>query len=291
MEDKNISFEDMENMFASEGITKSDRVLHTPGAFAKQYLLYAQETGTLESLVPHVCRRENLDSFLIFEVLDGCGSVTTEGHTAKLHKGDCVWVDCHEVFEHISSEKKPWKLAWVHFNGANAKKLYGLFRENNKTPVFVPDKPEMVAEFIFKIRKELRGNAPELEIHNLLTQLVTACVLQTAGKNRMEEVREFINANYREAALQTLIMEHFHLGREELADKFYESYGISVREYILNRRFNAAKELLRFTILPVDEIITKSGIGNEDLFYQLFKENESMSPEDYRKKWAQWIKD
>ena len=60
---------------------------------------------------------------------------------------------------------------------------------------------------------------------------------------------------------------------------------------ILNRRFNAAKELLRFTIQPMSEVITESGIGNEDLFYQLFRENENMTPEEYRKNWAQWIKD
>ena len=59
----------------------------------------------------------------------------------------------------------------------------------------------------------------------------------------------------------------------------------------LNRRFNAAKELLRFTIQPMSEVITESGIGNEDLFYQLFRENENMTPEEYRKNWAQWIKD
>lgn len=41
----------------------------------------------------------------------------------------------------------------------------------------------------------------------------------------------------------------------------------------------------------MSEVITESGIGNEDLFYQLFRENENMTPEEYRKNWAQWIKD
>ena len=46
--------ERMEKMFSSEGVTKSDRMLHTPGMFAKNHLLYVQEVGRLESLVPHV---------------------------------------------------------------------------------------------------------------------------------------------------------------------------------------------------------------------------------------------
>ena len=76
----------------------------------------------------------------------------------------------------------------------------------------------------------------------------------------------------------------FKLGRLE------KHYGIELWDYILNRKFTVAKELLRFSIKPVEEIVTESGIRNTDLFYQLFKENENMSPEEYRKKWAQWIK-
>lgn len=281
----------MEKMFASEGVTKSDRMLHTPGSFAKKNLLYVQEVGTLQSLAPHVCRRENLDSYLIFEVLEGKGCITTEGRTIELNAGECVWIDCHNAFEHISSETHPWKLAWVHFNGVSAKELYELFRERNELPVFAPLESVKLSEKILVILDKLKADASELELHSLLTQLVVCCAEQKNEKERMEEVREYINIHFKEAELQALLVEHFHASAEELNRSFAKSYGIGVRDYILNRRFNAAKELLRFTIKPIAEVIEESGIGNEDLFYQLFKENESLNPEDYRKKWAQWIKD
>lgn len=286
----------MEKMFASEGVTKSDRMLHTPGTFAKKNLLYVQEVGTLQSLAPHICRRENLDSYLIFEVLEGEGSITTEGHTVELHAGECVWIDCHNAFEHISSEAYPWKLAWVHFNGVSAREFYELFREKNELPVFTMLESVEVSQLICMILERLRMNASELELHSLLTRLVVCCAehkdeKERIEKVRMEKVREYINLHYKEAKLQTMLIEHFHMDMEELNGSFTKSYGIGVHEYALNRRFNAAKELLRFTIQPIVEIIKESGIGSEVLFYQLFRENESMSPEDYRKKWAQWIKD
>lgn len=281
----------MEKMFASEGVTKSDRMLHTPGSFAKKNLLYVQEVGTLQSLVPHVCKRDNLDSYLIFEVLDGEGTVTTEGQTIELHTGECVWIDCHNAFEHISSEEHPWKLAWVHFNGVSAREFYELFRERNDVLVFTPLDTREVSQLILTVLEKLRVNASELEVHSLLTQLVVCCAEQKNEKERMEEVREYINLHFKDSELQAALSEYFHMSAEEVNDSFTKSYGIGVRDYILNRRFNAAKELLRFTIQPIAEVIEESGIGNEDLFYQLFKENESMSPEDYRKKWAQWIKD
>lgn len=281
----------MEKMFSSEGVTKSDRMLHTPGTFAKNHLLYVQEVGKLESLVPHVCRRENLDSYLIFEVVEGKGSVSMEGRTIEMHKGDCVWIDCHRAFEHVSSKDEPWKLEWVHFNGNCAPEFYELFRKRNVIPVFKKGEKADVAVLIGKILEGVKDNMSELAIHSILTQLVTGCLQETTGRDTMEEVREFINANYRETEIYTLLAERFGMEQSALEQQFLDSYGISARDYILNRRFNAAKELLRFTIQPMNEVIITSGIGNEDLFYQLFKENERMTPEEYRKNWAQWIKD
>ena len=37
-------------LFSVEGITDSERILQTPGDFAKKHLLYVQEVGTLKSL-------------------------------------------------------------------------------------------------------------------------------------------------------------------------------------------------------------------------------------------------
>ena len=59
--------------------------------------------------------------------------------------------------------------------------------------------------------------------------------------------------------------------------QFKEKYGIDLCDYILNRRFNCAKELLRFSVKPVKEIVTESGIMNADLFRHLFIENEGMT--------------
>lgn len=48
-------------MFETEGIAESDRVLYTPGDFAKQNLLYVQEAGVLTSLSAHKSAHKKLD--------------------------------------------------------------------------------------------------------------------------------------------------------------------------------------------------------------------------------------
>lgn len=214
-----------------------------------------------------------------------------EGSERELRKNECIWIDCQEGFEHISSENEAWKLAWVHFNGKCAKEFYEMFREKNGDFVFIPPEINSVKILIEQILKNVKENRSELQSHSLLTQLVTECIVCKEVKNISQEIREFINANYKDEGLIEVIENRFKLTIKELEVLFEQNYGIGLREYVINRRLNAAKELLRFTIRPVKEVITESGIRNEELFYKLFKEKEFMNPEDYRRNWAQWIKD
>ena len=214
----------MEKMFASEGVTKSDRMLHTPGTFARKNLLYVQEAGVLQSLTPHICKRENLDSYLILEVEKGRGTVTTEGIVYELQKGDCIWIDCRTAFEHISSEDKPWQLAWIHFNGCGAKAFYELFRERNQSVVFAPAENVSVADDIRALLEMIKRNESELQMHALLTKLIVACISRTNDKDRMEDIREYVNENYRNQELITVLSEKFHMQQEEVNDAFQKNY-------------------------------------------------------------------
>ena len=79
-----------EDIYTTVAMTKSERYLHTPGSFARNNLLYVQEVGHLESLQPHRCIRENLDSFLILVVLEGKGTLTIGSREINVAKGDCA---------------------------------------------------------------------------------------------------------------------------------------------------------------------------------------------------------
>lgn len=278
-------------IFAKEGVTKSDRVLHTPGSFAKKCLLYVQEAGTLKSLTPHVCRRNHLDSFLIFEVLAGRGTICYEGQTYELLQGQYIWIDCRKEFAHESDGKDPWKLSWIHFNGSCAGDFYELFLKQHHAPVFVPADASATHGMLQKIPDLIRENVSELEVHGMLTQLIVSCLRTVREKDLIREIREYMNANYKESGWMELLKQRFDIPVRELEEMFMDSCGIGLSDYMLSRRFHAAKEQLRFTILPVEDIIRESGIGKEDLFYRLFQEHENMSPQEYRKKWAQWMKD
>lgn len=291
-----------ESLFAAGGTSQSDRCLHTPGSFAKENLLYVQEVGKLRSIQPHRCVRENLDSFLFLIVLEGKGSLDVKGKHYPVQKGDCALIDCMEHFEHISDEQEAWKLGWVHFNGRSARGYYDLFLKYNKDAnVFtVPDagKWEELIEKLLARQKE-RNLQAELECGELLQHLLNRVIESVADldaaaseeeKATANAIREQVNASYADAGVLKELEQSFGMPAGDLNSRFRRYFGITLEEYISNRRFNAAKELLRFSIKPIGEVAAESGIGDLISMQQMFRDNEGMSAEEYRAKWAAWIR-
>ena len=87
-----------------------------------------------------------------------------------------------------------------------------------------------------------------------------------------------------------MLQESFAKPVSVLNELFLPTYGISIEEYISNRRYNLAKELLRFSIKSVEQIAEETGIGDMVVLQQMFRENESVTAEEYRKKWAGWVR-
>lgn len=284
--------------FFSDQITQSERYLHTPGRFARENLLYVQEIGKLKSLVPHNCVREKLNSFLFIIVISGSGSLTIENEHYEMQKGDCVLLDCMKHYEHISKEQDGWELMWVHFNGKMARAYYNLYAQLAKdTPVFKAKELNDFISYLYFLMEKQKGKDLNSELHSgerLLTLLnriidnVTDNNMQYEEHEIMSEVREYLNEYYADDDILSNLSERFRI--QELENKFHDFYGIDIQRYIWNRRLNSAKELLRFSVKSMEEVAVESGIKDLKIMKEMFIEEEGMSPEEYRMKWAQWIR-
>lgn len=286
-----------EMLFETNDITLSNRKLHTPSDFARKNLLYIQEVGNLKSLKPHVSKREKLESYLFFVVIKGSGKVTIGEKEYHVTEGDGIFIDCMKPYQHISDEENPWELAWVHFNGVNAEGYYNMFiQKNNGMPSYSLGKSKKYTKIIENVmdNQDDKDTMSELKTALLLTELLTMIIGDVSSNpGRKEEkllskLREVINERFQEENLFEKLCIEFNLDEMKINEEYKNKYGIDLCDYILNRRFTYAKELLRFTIKPVKEVVQESGICNSDLFRHLFIENEGMTAEEYRKKWSQW---
>lgn len=288
--------------FLSEDITKSERYLHTPSKFARDNLLYIQEAGKLKSLVPHRCVREHLDSYLFLTVISGKGRLIVGNRKYEMSYGDCAFIDCMEHYEHISEETDGWELAWVHFNGFAAKGYYNLFEKNTDgSQAFKAQNPSTFCDIVEKLMmcqekkdllSELYSGEYLLKLVNCIIEQVTdgRIIKQQENRSMLIDAREYINENYSDERVLCKLIEKVGVNNEELDESFSSFFGIGLNEYVWNRRLNGAKELLRFSVKSLKEISDETGIASVEIMKKMFLEKEKMSPEEYRKKWAQWVR-
>lgn len=277
--------------------TSSERVIVTPTRFALSSCLYVQEVGRLKSLKPHMSARENLDSYLFLIVLSGEGNVNYKGETHQMSFGNCALIDCKQKYYHISSRERPWELMWVHFNGERAASLYEQFMRINPKGIF---RSSNVHNYKRPLEEMLRlnsehDNLTEIMSNKYITDIITQCCLDSqyetnesdnSLKSKLPEIREYLNENYTNKILLEEIAAEFYVSKFHLSREFKNEYDITIGNYLLNLRIGRAKELLRFTRMPIEEIAGECGISDTSYFTKVFRKSEGMTALEYRHKWG-----
>lgn len=132
-------------------------------------------------------------------------------------------------------------------------------------------------------------NYPTLqeEYKNILRGLSHVKSLQEDGKNNNispQQIRSYINANYTRSINVQTIAQELGVVAPYLSRLYMEHYGISIKNEILLRRIEKAKELLCSTpFLSLREIADLTGFNDQFYFSKVFKQQTGKSPAEYRK--------
>lgn len=272
----------------------SERILVTPSSYTKSQYLYIQEIGTLKSLEPHISRREKLDSYLFFLVLDGCGTITFQDVSYPVQAGDCVWLNCVEPYSHESSGHSPWSLMWVHFNGHQAKGFYQLYKEREGPVVYTPPTLSAYIELmktLFGLQQQKEAFS-DLLSHRYLTDLIAQIFSDAFYPSsfapvpqKLLDVRKYIEQHHTEKLTLDTLSERFFISKYHLLREYQRLFGSTIINDLNAKRLSHAKSLLRFSDESVESIALACGFQNSSYFIKVFKRYENLTPLAYRKKW------
>lgn len=268
----------------------SKRNIYTPSKFAKDSLIYLQEVGESKTLEKNTNSRKSLDSFLFFIVLEGEGTFRYKKQEYVLNQGKCAFIDCNEPHSHTSSD---WKIAWVHFNGSNVKKIYNKYLERSGDTVFLTHNIHKYEDMINEIYNVSSSNdyLKDMHIFNKLSNLLTLIMSETIyfddnkKKYDIEEIRNYLDNNYLNSISLDSLSNAFFINKFYLTRAFKAKYGKTINSYILEKRISKAKELLRYKDSSIEDIAKECGIEDQNYFSRLFKKIEGISPKDYKKMW------
>ena len=127
------------------------------------------------------------------------------------------------------------------------------------------------------------------DIVNLITRIVASATAdRTTHRSTPEyilKIQGFIQEHVADYALSLqLLSDEFGLSVAYISRSFKRYTGENLSTYIARLRIDRAKELLRNSGLPLQEIITSVGYADASSFIRTFRKHEDMTPGEYRSK-------
>ena len=183
---------------------------------------------------------------------------------------------------------------YVHFTGAAADEAMRPFAKGEA--LIRPVRDHTMAELLFRqLRQSVlaarlaAGRLPvsDLKSNGLLLQLISLLTPQDTERSQPEHdaimsVMLYISEHFREDIALEQCAAHAHLSLGRFSHLFRELMGISPHQFILSRRIDEAKELLRYSTMTVGEIAKSVGFEDASYFSRIFRKHTGHAPTDYR---------
>ena len=160
-----------------------------------------------------------------------------------------------------------------------------------------PDEPRKPAKALSELRRLCRENVTGREELRILQaeEIASLCKIQPAAEGSamddktrlLSEVYSYVRENITRDVTPQQIAEHMHFSSEYFSKKFRRETGTGIKEYILEEKFNYAKNCLKNTDMPVSDIAASIGYSNLSHFTYMFRKRTGLSPTEYRRKKGQ----
>jgi len=104
----------------------------------------------------------------------------------------------------------------------------------------------------------------------------------TPGREVVEKARAFIETHYGQDITLEDVARAVFLSPNYFSSLFKKVAGSSFKSSLVDRRMQAARELLSTTVLPIKEVVARSGFKDYNYFNRTFRALEGVPPAAYR---------
>lgn len=260
-------------------------------------LLYS---GTLSKLQDWKDSKHSHYFLEIIFVVDGKGFVEIEENRFDIARGDIIVYNADTLHYEQSSSDEPLEASFIAFDKIQLKNLpVNCILPQNAGCIFsagklsnrliqlfdlIRDELSEKNEFYAEIAKDA-SRTLLMYLFRIFNQLQNTVGLLSKD-NILDVVLPYIDKNFlRDISLGDIAEECF-VNKYHLSHVFTESFGMSVGQYIRNKRIELAKVRLAETELPVCVIAEECGICDSTYFSRLFKKAVNLTPVQYRKKFS-----
>ncbi|SIQ33448.1 response regulator transcription factor [Halanaerobium kushneri] len=102
--------------------------------------------------------------------------------------------------------------------------------------------------------------------------------IKNSGQLEIEEVKAHINSHFQDPISLETLAQHFFVSKEHLSRKFKSYSGENISSYIIRKRMEKAKQLLKEGKLSIKETAQVTGYNDLAYFYRVFKKYYGKTP-------------
>ena len=216
---------------------------------------------------------------IIHYCISGKGVFRNSLCTYEITPGQAFIINPDEVTFYQADEKDPWNYCWIAFSGTICDRLKehsGVFQVSN--PSVFDEIQALVLQNVFLPEKYL------ICLIKLFEDLIPAS--PDSMPSYALRAKDYINLHYMDDLSVEQIAESFNIDRRYLLRLFKKEFGITIVNYIIRTRLNAAYDRLREGY-PVNKTAVMCGYSDAYNFSKMFKKYHNISPSEVQQQVSQ----
>lgn len=232
-----------------------------------------------------------LSKYALIYVIRGRGEyLDPHGNSHQLGPGSVFQRLPEVVHSTFLDPDSNWAECFIDFgtNLYNSLVAYKIIRDDQFVYHITPDKTieSECFEMMNRLENSSEAEMPFLaaDVISLLSRIMRSCTsVEESVMNRIinQSCIYFSKNPAKRIELKTYCKEN-GIGYEHFRKLFRQQIGISPGQYIVNRRMDAACQMLRISQAPINEIATELGYSSQYEFSAQFKKFIGISPKVYR---------
>ncbi len=283
------------------------KVIHRYNSKERQHFVFNQNMPY--SVKPHLLYAGKIDpkkgwretdhchNFVeLILVLDGSGYVYIDNVRHFVNKGDIVIYNAGQKHHEVGSLNNPFSLNFIAFDNIKLSNVAenhlispnfpSIYATGAHFETFENYASTLINELVLResYYTEIISNTLRILVamtYRLINNKQNTASLISSNKI-IANALVYLDLNYLKNFTIEDVAQYCFTSKFHLIHLFKKIQGITILDYIMNKRINYAKNLLKETNSKINEISLLTGFNNLNYFCKSFKKIEQCTPTEYR---------
>ena len=231
-------------------------------------------TSRGEWIHPERCNRTTE----LIVVTEGSFGLDIEGTIFELNAGDAIFIAAGEHHIGVGAADERVSFYWIHYDANGYAPSEKKLTLRDVYPVSI-----LCRQIAHYAAEDFSGEVMDSLLCVLLAEIESQSGANESEDSLTERVSEWIRINSDRQISSGDVTERFGYSEDYLSRILKRQYGMSLRQFINDRRMRYLKYQLLETELTLTEIALRSGFTDCKLFLKFFRYHEGKTPSEFRK--------